>query len=91
MARLRKSDVEVLLAAIDSPLLLAAVAQALRRILEVDGFEDDWPALVALAARVDGWTDGRRWALLAEDDRALAELAVELNERRDLGPDAPPR
>ena len=84
MSRLRKKDAEVLMEAIDTPLLQAAVALALRRILAVDAFVDDWPALIRLAGERDGWPEQRSWALLAAEETALADLAVELNERRHL-------
>lgn len=90
MSRLRKADAEVLMDAVDTPLLLAAVAAALRRVLDVDGFDDDWPALVRVAGELDGWPEGRCMALVLGDEAALADLAVELNERRSLGPPVVP-
>ena len=86
MTRLRKDDAEQLMEALDTPLMQAAVALALRRVLDVDDFADDWPALIRLAGELDHWPEHRSWALLSSDDMALAELATELNERRTLGP-----
>ncbi len=86
MTRLRKQDVELLMSAVDTPLLQDALALALRRVLEVDAFIDDWPALIRLAGELDQWPEQRSWALLSADDGALADLATELNERRTLGP-----
>jgi len=83
---LRKDHAELLMEAVDTPLLQAAVALALRRVLDVDAFTDDWPALIRLAGDLDHWPEHRSWALLAADDAALADLATELNERRTLGP-----
>ena len=85
MNRLAKAEVEVLMAAIETELMLDALSFALRRVLGVDAYDGDWGALVSLAADHDGWSAERRTKVVSEDPVALAELVVELNERRGLG------
>jgi hypothetical protein len=84
MARLRKFDVETLIDAIDSPLLIDALRNALAQILQVDRFDDDWPALVRLAGHRAGWTGSRLTDLIRREPDALIALALELNEQRDI-------
>jgi hypothetical protein len=84
MARLRKSDAETLVAAIDSPLLVDALRAALSRICDVEPFDDDWPALVRLAGHRGGWGDERVASLIGRDLDQLTALALELNELRDV-------
>ena len=55
---------------------------ATRTLLAFGDFAGDWGALVKLAGERAQWSDARRWALVQGDNLALAELAVELNERR---------
>lgn len=84
MPRLGKADAETLMEAIDSPLLVDALRGALSRVLAVEPFEDDWPALVRLAGQRAGWIDDRVTLLVGRDVLALTQLATELNELRDL-------
>lgn len=79
MARLRKSDVEALLTSYDAD-PVAALTAALRRVLELPAA--DWPTLLD-AAPLDA---GRATRLRRGDQRALDELAAELNEQRSLPP-----
>lgn len=85
MSRLRKVDAETLVNAIDSPLLVDALRAALSRVLDVERYDDDWPALVRLAGQRAGWAEARVTSLVLRNSEALVELAVELNELRDLG------
>lgn len=77
--RLRKSDAEALMAGIDAD-PVAALTVALRRLLDLPGA--DWADLVAAS----GLPADRRALLLGGDQRALDELAAELNEQRSLPP-----
>ena len=80
IARLTKSDVEVLLADYDiEP--VEAVATALRIVLGRP--EAAWPELIAAAQ----FPDTRAAALLIGEERALDALAAELNELRSLATD----
>ena len=72
------------MAAVDTDLLPDALASALRHLLEVDGFPGDWAALVAMAGERAQWAPARCQQLIAGDSATLAELAAELNERREL-------
>ncbi len=85
MPRLRKVDVETLMAAIDSPLLIDALRTALSHAMDVEPFDDDWPALIRLAGQRAGWTDDRVTLLVGRDNTALVQLATELNELRGIG------
>ena len=59
---------------------VAALTTALRRVL--DSPDGDWPTLV----RLGGFSPERSARLLGADQRALDELAAELNEQRALPP-----
>jgi hypothetical protein len=76
---LRKRDVEALWHRYDTD-PVGALTDALRRLLDTD--EADWTVLVKMA----GFTCSRRILLQAHDQRALDELARELNELRALSP-----
>lgn len=77
MTRLKKSEVEQMIAAYDeNP--VAALTTALRSALDRPDLE--WTALVKLA----GFTCDRRIRLQARDTAALDELLVELNEARTV-------
>ncbi|MFM2182525.1 MAG: hypothetical protein RJB61_819 [Actinomycetota bacterium] len=79
MARLRKSDVEALLDRYDAD-PVRALTTAMRRVL--DQPEAQWPHLLDASG-----LPAERVALLrAGDQRALDELAAELNEHRSLPP-----
>jgi hypothetical protein len=82
--RLRKVDAEMLMAAIDSPLLVDALRNALSRVLEVDSFDDDWGALVRLAGQRATWSEDRVTLLVGRDPATLTRLAIELNELRTI-------
>lgn len=84
MVRLTKADAETLIDSIDTPLLGAALAIAVRKALGIDGFDGDWAALVRLAADRERWSPTRCWTLIEEQPDALADLATELSERRTL-------
>jgi hypothetical protein len=84
VTRLRKSDVETLIKAIDSPLLVDAVRTALQRILDVEPFDDDWSALIRYAGERSGWDQERVWSLIERKPTALQSLATELNELRTV-------
>ena len=84
MTRLTKAAAEDLVGAIDAPTLRDVVAGALRTVLGVDEFASDWAALVQLAAERAEWPASRARRLVREDDAALAELALELSELRQL-------
>ena len=79
MTALRKRDVEALWQRYDAD-PVGALTDALRLLLGTD--ETDWTALVKAA----GFTCARRILLQARDQRALDELARELNELRRLSP-----
>lgn len=80
MTRLRKSDVVQLLDTYDAD-PVTALSLALRRVLDLPAA--DWEQLLA-AAPIAGH---RRAALVAGEQRALDDLAAELNERRTLDGD----
>ena len=84
MTGLTKADALVLIAAIDTESLESVLADALRKVLEVDGYDGDWAGLIGLAAQRDCWPDGRRRLLTEAAPDALAGLATELSERRSL-------
>ncbi len=84
MARLRKVDVETLMSAIESPLLIDALRSALATVLEVESFDDDWAALVRVAGHRAGWSEERVTLLVGRHDATLRGLAVELNEIRTI-------
>ena len=75
MTRLRKADVEQLLAGYDAD-PVAALTTALRVVLDQPGGE--WTALLKAA----GFSCARRIRLQGNDPAALDELAAELNELR---------
>ncbi|MEY4371624.1 MAG: hypothetical protein RL219_393 [Actinomycetota bacterium] len=75
MKRLNKFDVERLMNDLDSD-PVGALSVALAKVLDLPA--DSWAALLA-AAPID---DSRRAALMARDQRALDDLARELNELR---------
>ena len=75
MTRLRKADVEQLLAGYDAD-PVGALTAALR--VALDRPELEWTALVKLA----GFSCARRIRLQGNDPAALDELAAELNELR---------
>jgi hypothetical protein len=75
VSRLRKTDVEALLAGYDED-PVGALTTALRVTLERPDLE--WTALVKLA----GFSCARRIRLQGNDPEALDELAAELNELR---------
>jgi hypothetical protein len=79
VARLRKSEVEALLASYDAE-PVRALTVALRVVLERPGWS--WEQLAAALP------PERRAALLAAEPAALDSLAAELNELRHL-PDVP--
>jgi hypothetical protein len=85
MTKLRKTDAEVLMRAVDSPLLVDALRAALQRVLDVEPFEDDWAALVRYAGERGEWTPDRVGRLLDREPDSLVALATELNELRTLG------
>jgi hypothetical protein len=84
LTSLRKSDAELLLAAIDTPLLVDALRAALARVLVVEPFDDDWGALVRLAGDRALWDASRVHALVERHEVALATLAIDLSELRTL-------
>ena len=84
MTRLDKREVETLMAAIDTDLLQDALRMALRRVLDVEGFEGDWPALAKLAGERARWPESQCAAVVAGDVHALVELGLTLNELRTL-------
>lgn len=75
MSRLKKTDVESLLAGYDAD-PVGALTAALR--VALDRPELEWTALVKLA----GFSCARRIRLQGNDPAALDELAAELNELR---------
>ena len=77
MSRLRKVDVEALLAGYDED-PVGALTTALRVTLDRQDLE--WTALVQLA----GFSCARRIRLQGNDPAALDELAAELNELRTV-------
>lgn len=79
MTRLRKADVERMLAAYDDD-PVAALTAALQLTLDLPG--GHWTALVKAA----GFTCARRIRLEAHETSALDELLRELNEQRQLSP-----
>jgi hypothetical protein len=84
VARLAKRDAELLIDALDSPLLIDALRAALQRVLDVEGFPDDWGALVRLAGERGLWTPDRVTALVERETSALVDLATELSELRQI-------
>lgn len=83
MARLTKRDVEELLASYDADARTALTA-ALARVLDLPNAS--WAQLLDAAP----FTETRRAALAAGDQRELDRLAAELNEMRTLvPPDSP--
>jgi hypothetical protein len=84
LSSLRKSDAELLLAAIDTPLLVDALRAALSRVMGVEPFEDDWAALIRLAGDRAMWDSSRVQVLVEREPSALATLAIELSELRTL-------
>jgi hypothetical protein len=84
MARLDKREVETLMAALDTDLLQDALRMALRRVLDVEGFDGDWPALAKLAGERACWPQSQCAAIVAGEAHALVELALTLNELRTL-------
>ncbi|MCU1345350.1 MAG: hypothetical protein JWL70_1616 [Acidimicrobiia bacterium] len=77
MSRLRKREVERLLATYDQD-PIASLTEALRVVLERP--DANWSELLATAPLTD-----QRWQrLIAGEQAALDELAAELNERRQL-------
>jgi hypothetical protein len=81
MARLRKTEAEAIMAAIDSPDLVRVLTGALERVVEVKG---TWTELIAIASDVGRWSAHRAEQLLRLDEDALVELALELNETRTV-------
>lgn len=79
MARLRKTDVEALLDHYDAD-PVGALTTAMRRVL--DQPDAEWPHLLDAT----GLPADRVRLLRAGDQRALDELAAELNEHRSLPP-----
>lgn len=77
MSRLRKADVEALLARYDKD-PVGALATALQVALDRPDLE--WTALVKLA----GFSCARRIRLQGSDPAALDELVAELNELRTI-------
>lgn len=86
MTRLRKADVEALLQALDTPLLVDALRTALAHVCDVETVDDDWAALVRLSGHRGGWSDQRVTELVGREPEALADLAIEMNELRDVRP-----
>ncbi|MDO8361777.1 MAG: hypothetical protein Q7V88_02690 [Actinomycetota bacterium] len=80
MSRLKKRDVEVLLAHYDAD-PVGALTDALRVALDQPGGE--WTALVKAA----NFSCARRIRLQGNDPHALDELAAELNELRTVASD----
>jgi hypothetical protein len=80
VARLRKADVEALLARYDQD-PVDALSRALRQVLEQPDWS--WEQLVAALP------EPRQAGLLAQYPKALDELAAELNELRDAPRTAP--
>jgi hypothetical protein len=81
MARLRKSEAEAIMAAIDSPDLVRVLLKALERVLDCTG---SWSDLLLLASETGHWSAERTALLRAVDTDALVELALELNETRTV-------
>ena len=81
---LTKADALGLIAAIDTESLESVLADALRKVLEVDGYHGDWAGLIGLAAQRNCWSEDRRRLLIGSAPDALAGLATELSERRSL-------
>ena len=79
--RLGKSDVELLMNAIDSEQLETVLATSLAILV---GGPVEWDALLERAHMAAGWSDARRSLLQVRDRRAMEDLASELNERRRL-------
>ncbi len=74
----------MLMAALDTPLLVDVLRSAMSRVLDVDPFDDDWGALVRLAGDRAGWSESRVTLLVGRDVATLSGLAVELNELRTI-------
>ena len=78
IARLKKADVEAMLAHYDTD-PVHALTTALRLVLEMPAA--NWPELIGAA----DFSDTRTASLIVADDVALDALAAELNELRTLG------
>lgn len=78
--RLTKADAVALLDTFDAD-PVAALTTALRRVLVLP--DATWTELV----EATGWSDARQLAVRSGDQRALDELAQELNELRTLATD----
>ena len=77
IARLKKADVEAMLAHYDTD-PVRALTDALRLVLEMP--TANWPELIGAA----GFSDSRAASLIVADEVALDTLASELNELRAL-------
>ncbi len=84
MSALTKRQVETLLASIDTNDLLHQIVVALRWMLAAPERLGHPTDLLAEAAQCLGWNDAECRALAQGDSMMLAELAVQLAERRSL-------
>jgi hypothetical protein len=84
MPALSKRQVEVLLAAIDTDALAVELARAVRWVVHKDEPTNVDGDLIGVIARRLRWSEIRLAELTAGNPQAMAELAVELAERRSL-------